>query len=83
MTITQLIREAARSLAAANAHEKAEDTFAKHLDTHLNEPGNSASNLADWIDVSPQYLSDVRHGRRKISAAVLERIVELDRKVTK
>ncbi len=52
--------------------------FAKDLESYLRD--REAKYLSDEADVSEQYLSDVRHRRRKISPAVLERIAELETK---
>ena len=77
MTTEQLIREAEKTLALVKTADAALAKFAKTLDTYADTPLRSMSALSDWADVSPQYLSDLRHGRRTVSAAVLERIVEI------
>lgn len=75
MPIRELSGEARRALNKVIAAQTAQATFASVLNTHLKD--NNASELAEMVDVSPQYLSDVRHGRRQVSAAVLERFAEL------
>ena len=79
MTTDQLIREAKKAHALVTLAEESQIKFAKTLDIFVSEPNQSAADLAEAIDVSPQYLSDVRHSRRIISAGVLERIADLDK----
>lgn len=78
MSIAQLKRRATRMLCNLNE----EVAFAKDLDTYLHN-GTTAKVFAQQLSVSPQYVCDVRKGRRRPSPAFLERIVDLDRKVTK
>lgn len=77
MTTDQLIQEAKKTVALVKAADEAQEQFGRSLDLYADSPLRSMSTLSDWADVSQQYLSDVRHGRRKISAAVLERIAEI------
>lgn len=78
MRIAQLKRRAARML--GNLAE--EGAFAKDLDAYLHA-GITAKIFAEQLSVSEQYVCDIRKGRRRPSPAFLERIVDLDGKVTK
>ena len=40
-------------------------------------PHGSLRTLASRLKISPQYLCDIAHGRRKISEAVVEKVMDL------
>lgn len=78
MTTDQLIQEARKTLAEMKAAETTGNRFAKSLDEYLSD--HTAADLSGMIDVSQQFLSDVRHGRRNVSRALVELIAELHTK---
>lgn len=78
MTRSQFIKRAQRHFQTIKAAQDAQDEFSAELGEFLLT--NEAKALAKEVEVSDQYLSDVRHKRRAISAVVLERIAELETK---
>lgn len=55
------------------------DALEEKLQKAIAEFLSDRSRAAEWareIGVTPQYLSDIRHGRRKISDAVLAKILD-------
>lgn len=51
-------------------------TRAKTIDGYLKQRNISASDLAWEIGISPQFLSDIRAGRRQPSLAIAIRIAD-------
>lgn len=51
--------------------------FAAYLDDKLSQAGLSQDQFAAHIGRSPQYLSDMKHGKRPITDAVTEGLVSI------
>lgn len=75
MTIKELRVEAAN----LKSYRAGADVKEAELKTAIEEciPRGEAKIFADKIGVTPQYLSDIRNGRRSISDEFLERLVRL------
>lgn len=78
MTRNGFIRDARRALRLVRAGQDAQKFFAGRLGAYLRKV--EAKALAEESAVSEQYISDVRHKRRTISANVLEKFAELETK---
>jgi transcriptional regulator with XRE-family HTH domain len=46
---------------------------------HLDSTKSGARELARRLKLSPQYICDIRHGRRKISAEFVERLRKMEK----
>jgi len=72
--LSKEVRQIAKSLLDyRNAGTVLEDAFVEALNTAAC--ANSAKDLAKLWGMSPQYLSDLRRGRRAVSDGVLRKII--------
>lgn len=73
----ETIRALARSvkLDRANA-DVSESKLRLELDQECSQHG-AAITLAGKLHIKPQYLSDIRHGRRRVSDQVIEKLGRL------
>ena len=75
---TAEIRDTARQLKMHRAHADVSETKLRHgIDEHCAETHGRASNVAEKLSLKPQYLSDIRKGRRALSDAVVEKMARL------
>jgi hypothetical protein len=70
------VRKVANRLKACRVQEQIEEAALRSaLDKDLSD--GKAVGLAASLCVSPQHLSDVRHGKRGISSELLEKLCEV------
>lgn len=77
MTISKVIEAANAAIALQDKTVTAKEEFRRRLVVFCDETKGAESKLADMIDVSAQYLNDVRHRRRKVSDALVARLGRL------
>lgn len=70
-----IVDRAEECLHSYRSSESALEAFRKNLNIYLED--HTATGLAGMVDISLQYLSDIRHGRRKITATFLKQIADL------
>ncbi len=56
---------------------KTESNFGLYLADHRDRKGHTQRELASKLSISPQYLSDIEKGNRKVTDAVLTRAIVL------
>lgn len=76
MTLREVKSKAAKLKVARLQADEQERSLISSLDNLLSY--ELAKAFADSLDVSQQYLSDIRNGRRKISDEVLERLCGME-----
>lgn len=74
MTFSELKGAAKKAGDARLQSRDADIDLRDSLDAYLREWGD-ASGLAGKIGISPQYLSDIRNGRRLISTTFIEELL--------
>lgn len=78
MTVTKdTIRKQARRLADARIRVAAEEQRLSLQIWRFLGPRGSMRDVAKQLGISPQYLCDVAHQRRKVSDAVVKKVMAL------
>lgn len=72
------VRTAAKMLRHSRAQEETDETSVRHALDRSVADGDAVA-VAASLGISPQHLSDVRHGRRGISSELLEKLCEVGR----
>lgn len=73
----QKIKEKALALKSDRANADATEAELRWEIDHYCSVRGGGLELAKQIKATPQYVSDIRHGRRKVSDAVVERLGRL------
>lgn len=74
----ELLGSTARAVKVARAHSQvAEAEFRLELDRALSTARGACKYVADQCGVSEQHISDIRHGRRRASVSLIDKIKEL------
>lgn len=71
------IKEQSRKLDAARFRVMAEEQRLSLMIWHYLKPRGSMRDVAQKLGISAQYLCDIANQRRKISAAVLKKVIAL------
>jgi hypothetical protein len=74
VTLQQVALQAVKLQQQRTYCKEAEASVVKALNTFLD--GTPAALLADQLEITPQYLSDIRRGRRAISDEVVSRLCD-------
>lgn len=71
------IQKQAQRVSSARARLTAEEQRLSLKIWSYLKPRGSMRDLAKQLSISPQYLCDIAHGRRKISGPVIDKVVAL------